>query len=194
MFCFCTFLKVVFYKSKLILETDCVGELWGKNPNNIQGYLGGTGVISNNLTYIYNFKTNLWEQFIQLDSMNIESYTCTTYYSKDGKGWVMISWILFNKLNSNFYPFRKVLALSSPLKPNLLGLEMNLWKIDVKNKVFTKSFVNFQTYGTTHFWKPKILFKPDIKHDFFQENWQPILEYPITFWKVTMWNYLVTNF
>ena len=75
-----------FYNSKLIPETDYVGELWGKNPNNIQGHLGGTGVIANNLTYIYNFKTNLWEQFIQLDSMNIESYTCTTYYSKDGKG------------------------------------------------------------------------------------------------------------
>ena len=56
-----------------------------KEPYNNQGYLGGLGVEPNNLVYTYNFEKNVWKLFIELDSLFIENYSCTTYFSKDGQ-------------------------------------------------------------------------------------------------------------
>ena len=56
-----------------------------KEPYNNQGYLGGLGVEPNNLIYTYSFEKNVWKLFTQLDSLFIENYSCTTYFSKDGQ-------------------------------------------------------------------------------------------------------------
>ena len=57
---------------------------WGKYLYNIKGYLGGVGVVPNNLIYTYNFKTNSWNQFTKLDTKLIENYSCTTHFTKNG--------------------------------------------------------------------------------------------------------------
>ena len=57
---------------------------WGKNPYDSIGYLGGLGVVPNNLVYTYDFETNSWNQFIRLDSLMIENYSCTTHFTKNG--------------------------------------------------------------------------------------------------------------
>ena len=60
-------------------------EYWGKKYSNYMGYFGGHGVEPNNLVYIYDFATNSWSKFTQLDDQYINKYTCTTYISKVGK-------------------------------------------------------------------------------------------------------------
>ena len=57
---------------------------WGKTPYDSIGYLGGLGVVPNNLVYTYDFETNSWNQFIKLDTLFIENYSCTTHFTKNG--------------------------------------------------------------------------------------------------------------
>ena len=58
---------------------------WGKELSNQNGFLGAPGVVPNNLIYTYNFETNHWNKFIELNSILIENYSCTTHFTKRGE-------------------------------------------------------------------------------------------------------------